>query len=679
MERHLFSSSSSSDDDDDGDGDGGGGGVPDGIMRLFRSRVVVVVVASEEDDNYGNGDDDGGSSTSSTTTTVVHTYPSLRYTPEGFWRNWKRMAADGVPTGAGTIGSGGTGGAGRLVLFAGDDVDHHPAELPPSGDGTGDDDDRPRTMRVRGYEYGLANMAAFLSQVMVDGIHPDSCEEGSVREMTSWASSSSSNGGNGVLPPASNACGQYNMSYQDLTCPPDEKDMECRVYAEMTIPPTPPVSTPPVSDGFDDGGGAQTGAASAFHCGPVGSYPDDDDRPNDLGRTDVEKCCWWGRGPLHTRGPCNVGKINHYLGSKALIEGRITSSTIGGYGNVDFCATPQAVCTSNDEDMLWSVAMLEWSERVQRYHRPSSRDDDDDDDGGSSSSSRVVWDYGEKLIEFVEGGMNSFEYYYPGGEGGGGGADDMDHSFIDAVSSIVDRGCHDAPYCEQPYFGNGAVVDKLSERRTAFAVALSALHVPTFRTEIVVEQALDHLRSRKDGFESNLLLYKRDGGIYPSHRYKFDGFVDSIYRMSRPYDAADASLYSKNSTYFYSADHDPFYMGDPFMKHGHKYGLANIALFFANGLDLSIEKDDACDEVNEHEVSGRLAVSSSCGQRGVSYQDMGCPDDPDMACPVDPDMFITAVTKSRAFGAAPPMQCGPTSRIPSTGYWDDQEMYESEV
>ena len=115
------------------------------------------------------------------------------------------------------------------------------------------------------------------------------------------------------------------------------------------------------------------------------------------------------------------------------------------------------------------------------------------------------------------------------------------------------------------------------------------------------------------------------------------------------------------------------------MKFGFKYGLTNLALFVANGLDLSIEKDDACDEINEHESSGRLAISSSCGQRGLSYQDLGCPDEPEMACVVDPDMYITAVTKSRAFGAAPPMQCGPRSRIQWTGFWDHEMMDESEV
>merc|ERR1719253_1437576 len=49
-----------------------------------------------------------------------------------------------------------------------------------------------------------------------------------------------------------------------------------------------------------------------------------------------------------------------------------------------------------------------------------------------------------------------------------------------------------------------------------------------------------------------------------------------------------------------------------------------------------------------------------------------------MACPVDTDMFITAVTSDRAFGAPPPLQCGPKERIPSTGYWDNEEINEAD-
>jgi hypothetical protein len=673
MEHHLFSNPD----------------VLDGIERLFLSRVVV------EGEEYG----DGG----------VHTFPSLRYTFEGFWRNWKRMMTVGISTGG--SGVDGDGDDGRLVLYAGDDIDHpvifcarppcvddavgdvdddtvqynHPSTL--EGGGGGEEEDRPAggyrriVLRAYGYEYGLVNMAAFLSQAMVDGIHPDTCEERNVQgrrggEATSTpssssassasASTSSSSRGHVVPPPASNACGQYNSSYQDLICTEDERHMECQVSSDMIIHSA---ALPSVEGGGNEKNNT-TDAVVGFHCGPKDVYPQTIGQPNDLGRTDVEGCCWWGRGPINTRGPCSMGKLNHYLGSKALQDGRITSSTIGGYGDLDFCRNPQSVCESNDEDLLWSVAMLEWAERVQRYRRssPSSssyNDEDNDyyDDG--------VWDYGGKLVEFVDGGMNAL-IYYPDNEE----FEEHRDSFIDAVSSIVDRGCHYAPNCE-PNYGIGKVA-KLSERRTAFTVALSALRVPTMRNELMTEQALEHLRSRKDGFEANLLLYKRDEGIYPSQRYKFDGLVESIHRMSRPYNSTDA-LYSTNTTYFSSPDHPPFWLGDPYMKWGYKYGLTNIALFVANGLDLSIDKDDACDEINEHESSGRLAISSSCGQRGLSYQDFGCPDDPDMACVVDPDMYITAVTQSRAFGAAPPMQCGPRSRIQWTGYWDDQEMDESEV
>ena len=107
------------------------------------------------------------------------------------------------------------------------------------------------------------------------------------------------------------------------------------------------------------------------------------------------------------------------------------------------------------------------------------------------------------------------------------------------------------------------------------------------------------------------------------------------------------------------------------MKNGHKYALGNIALFFATGLELSIE-NDSCDEHNVNLVMGKLPLSNSCGQRGLSYQDMLCNDDnpnmPDMSCAVDTDMSMTAVTFDRAVGAAPPLQCAPKSEIPYTGW-----------
>ena len=39
-------------------------------------------------------------------------------------------------------------------------------------------------------------------------------------------------------------------------------------------------------------------------------------------RTDVEGCCWWGRGAIQTTGVCNFGKLNYFLGKKAKARGR---------------------------------------------------------------------------------------------------------------------------------------------------------------------------------------------------------------------------------------------------------------------------------------------------------------------------------------------------------------------
>src|SRR6056300_466316 len=61
--------------------------------------------------------------------------------------------------------------------------------------------------------------------------------------------------------------------------------------------------------------------------------------PNSNGRTDIEGCCWWGRGALHTRGTCGMGKFNYYFGTKAARDGRPSR-----YPDIDFCKSPEAIC-----------------------------------------------------------------------------------------------------------------------------------------------------------------------------------------------------------------------------------------------------------------------------------------------------------------------------------------------
>jgi hypothetical protein len=153
--------------------------------------------------------------------------------------------------------------------------------------------------------------------------------------------------------------------------------------------------------------------------------------------------------------------------------------------------------------------------------------------------------------------------------------------------------------------------------------------------------------------------------------------ISAIVKFSKPPPNVTHPYPDSNKKFFQSPDHLPFYMGDPYMRYGYKYGLGNIALFFANGLHLSIDKDDACDEPNENEANGKIPISNSCGQYGLSYQDMTCSDDSrNMSCTVDEDQSLTAVTFNRLVGSPPPLTCAPKSQIAFTGYWDSEFVRE---
>mmetsp|Transcript_2464 Transcript_2464/g.5045 ORF Transcript_2464/g.5045 Transcript_2464/m.5045 type:complete len:183 (-) Transcript_2464:179-727(-) len=155
----------------------------------------------------------------------------------------------------------------------------------------------------------------------------------------------------------------------------------------------------------------------------AGGFDNSEPVPNGSGRTDVEGCCWWGRGVIQTTGICNFGKLNYYLGKRAASDGRDAA-----YPKIDFCKDPEIICSSEEfEELKWIAGMFYWMESVQKY----------DVEG---------WNYMERLEEFVDGGFS-------------------DPSFINAVSGIVNRGCHNPP-C-----GTGAV-DGAPERSENFEKAL---------------------------------------------------------------------------------------------------------------------------------------------------------------------------------------------------------------
>eukprot|EP01082_Thalassiosira_pseudonana_P013757 g12259.t1 g12259 contig6:1573630-1575326(+) len=277
---------------------------------------------------------------------------------------------------------------------------------------------------VNGAAIGLINVAAFLSQALAESISNGSCDELNTDSV------------NGFLP-ISNACGQHGLSYQDMHCSGEESEMECPldVYMETRA--------------------NDNGRVTPFYCGPVDRYDgftgvadvtrsgevkQDFPVQNRDGRTDVQGCCWWGRGTINTRGVCQYGKLNYYLGARAASEGRPSR-----YPNIDFCATPQMICSTDhqDREIEWVTGLFRWIDTVQSYNSPS-------------------WNYLEQLHQFVLGGMT-------------------DGFFLHSVSGIVSQGCHDPP-CEG-YANTGAEMADVGERWAYFQQVAGALGLPVKSSE----------------------------------------------------------------------------------------------------------------------------------------------------------------------------------------------------
>ena len=88
--------------------------------------------------------------------------------------------------------------------------------------------------------YGLANLAAFLSQTMQETIQYDACDE------NNWSNEATvSQHGSGTVYSAASACGQLGQSYQDYKCTditdPETgetiraEDMQCEVDPNMQM------------------------------------------------------------------------------------------------------------------------------------------------------------------------------------------------------------------------------------------------------------------------------------------------------------------------------------------------------------------------------------------------------------------------------------------------------------
>mmetsp|Transcript_910 Transcript_910/g.1752 ORF Transcript_910/g.1752 Transcript_910/m.1752 type:complete len:881 (-) Transcript_910:121-2763(-) len=241
---------------------------------------------------------------------------------------------------------------------------------------------------ISGMEYGLVNLAAFLANAMAEGIRIDSCDE--INEKASDDS--------GEFYALSNACGQFGRRYEEEDCEGAVESFHCPLDLSMEI----------AADGLEEG---ENEGIPPFMCKPkdgfVGFYDtvlkkvEETVFSNSYGRTDVEGCCWWGRGVLLTRGRCTIGRLDYYLGKRATVEGFFSR-----YPDINFCSTPNAICddVARTLELRWVLGFFEWADRVQSYN-----------DSG--------WNYMQELQKFYDGSMVGDE-------------------FIFQVINILTRGCH---------------------------------------------------------------------------------------------------------------------------------------------------------------------------------------------------------------------------------------------
>jgi hypothetical protein len=163
-------------------------------------------------------------------------------------------------------------------------------------------------------------------------------------------------------------------------------------------------------------------------------------------RTDVEGCCWWGRGVIQTTGVCNFGKLNYYAGARAKKEGRDAL-----FPDIDFCKRPDHICNSTEHpDLKWVAGLFFYVKEIQDY----------------PTDDKYHFDYKAELKAFTDAGNIN------------------DATLINKISGIVNRGC---PALSCPT----GQVDKASIRAANFRTVLQAFGFPFKATTAATEAPVE--------------------------------------------------------------------------------------------------------------------------------------------------------------------------------------------
>lgn len=223
--------------------------------------------------------------------------------------------------------------------------------------------------------YGLVNIALFMAQAMTESIIHDTCDELNIQPLPNSTEDGIGfdDGHDHFRFPLSNACGQNGRSYQDEQCKRTEDKMyDCA--AQLNSEEVVSMEVTAFSQS------RWPGSPGPLYCGPKTVYGDtgfwnaavgkeNSSIPlaNDDGRTDVEGCCFWGRGCLlSVKGTCLLGKLNYHLGAnKAKRDGEAKAM----FPDVDFCLDPSQICAGvHSTKLRWIIGLYHWIENVQSYN-----------------------------------------------------------------------------------------------------------------------------------------------------------------------------------------------------------------------------------------------------------------------------------------------------------------------
>lgn len=136
-----------------------------------------------------------------------------------------------------------------------------------------------------------------------------------------------------------------------------------------------------------------------YYLGQNYGFPQKSTNPSN-----VEGCCWWGRGVIQTSGRCGIGKLNKVLRAIKYFK-----------DDIDLCINPELIC--QDSNLRWISGLYYWVKDVQTYNRNN-------------------WNYINELEKFTNSLLNTQDKmkfidrlrFSP-------------NTFIYGVAGIVSRGC----------------------------------------------------------------------------------------------------------------------------------------------------------------------------------------------------------------------------------------------